>query len=399
MSAASLLKPSLNWLLIFVPIAAGLHYGTTHHTAIFLCACVAIIPLAGWMGKATEHLAEKTGEGVGGLLNATFGNAAELVIALVALFKAANMKPEDATAMHEVVKASITGSIIGNILLVLGAACLAGGIRHRVLRFGGTAVRSYGSMLFLAAAALVLPAVFHWVGGPEIQARERSLSLEISVVLLITYCLSLWFSLKTHKDLFAGPAAESAAVTDEDPEHDGHQPWSTKKSLSVLIGATVMIAIVAEWMVGSVEIAAHQLGMSTVFVGIIIVAIVGNAAEHSTAILVAMKNRMDLAMGVAIGSSIQIALFVAPVLVMVSYLINPTQPLDLVFTPMEVLAIVLAVLVVDQVTSDGETHWLEGVQLLSVYVILALVFYLLPHGALAGHTAPAAPNAVAVPGH
>ncbi len=386
MSAATLFKPSLNWLLVFIPLAAWLNYGTTHHTATFICSCFAIIPIAGWMGKATEHLAEKTGEGIGGLLNATFGNAAELVIALVALSKGAKMA-DGGAAMHEVVKASITGSIIGNILLVLGAACLAGGLRHRVLRFSGTAVRSYGSMLFLAAAALVLPAVFHWVGGPEIQARERSLSLEISVVLLITYCLSLWFSLKTHKDLFAGPAAESAAVSDADPEHDGHQPWSAKKSLAVLIGATVLIAVVAEWMVGSVEHAAHELGMSNVFVGIIIVAIVGNAAEHSTAILVALKNRMDLAMGVAIGSSIQIALFVAPVLVLVSYLFNPSHPLDLVFTPMEVLAVVMAVLIVDQVTSDGETHWLEGVQLLSVYVILALVFYLLPDAlsAPAGH--------------
>lgn len=389
MSAAALLKPSLNWLLVFIPVSAWLHYATDHHTATFICSCLAIIPIAGWMGEATEHLAEKTGEGIGGLLNATFGNAAELVIALVALSKAASAT-DGGAAMHEVVKASITGSIIGNTLLVLGAACLAGGLRFRVLRFGGTAVRSYGSMLFLAAAALVLPAVFHWVGGAEIQARERSLSLEISVVLLITYGLSLWFSLKTHKDLFAGPAAESAAVSDPDPEHDGHQPWSVKKALVVLIGATLLITVVAEWMIGSVEHAAHELGMSNVFVGIIIVAIVGNAAEHSTAIMVAMKNRMDLAMGVAIGSSIQIALFVAPVLVLVSYLFNPSHPLDLVFTPMEVLAVVLAVLVVDQVTSDGETHWLEGVQLLSVYIILALVFYLLPDPSAAAPAAAAA---------
>ena len=369
--SAALFKPSLNWLLIFIPIAAYFEYATSNHTAIFLTACVAIIPIAGWMGKATEHLAEKTGEGIGGLLNATFGNAAELVIALVALSKGPQM--------YDVVKASITGSIIGNILLVLGAACVAGGVKHRVLKFSGPAVRSYSSMLFLAAAALVLPAVFHFIGGEGIVARERDLSLEISVVLIITYALSLWFSLKTHKDLFSGPAAESAVVTDESAGDDGgHRPWSTGKSIGVLVGATVLIAIVAEWMVGSVGHAAESLGMSNVFVGIIVVAIVGNAAEHSTAVLVARKNRMDLAMGVAIGSSIQIALFVAPVLVFASYLFNPAQPLDLVFSPMEVIAVVLAVLVVEQVTADGETHWLEGVQLLSVYLILGLVFYLLP---------------------
>ena len=377
----NLLKPSLNWLLIFIPIAGYLEFFTKSHTAIFICSCLAIIPIAGWMGEATEHLAEKTGEGIGGLLNATFGNAAELIIALVAISKG----PE----MYEVVKASITGSLIGNVLLVLGAACLAGGVKHKVLKFSGPAVRSYSSMLFLAAAALVLPAVFHWVGGADVQSRERDLSLEISIVLILTYGAMLWFSLKTHKDLFSGPAAEAAAVSDPDPEHDGHQPWSAKKAIGVLVGATVLIAIVAEWMVGSVTEAAHHLGMSNVFVGIIVVAIVGNAAEHSTAILVAMKNRMDLAMGVAIGSSIQIALFVAPVLVFLSYLMNPGHPLDLVFSPMEVLAVVLAVLVAEQVTSDGETHWLEGVQLLSVYIILALVFYLLPDVIGGGH-APAA---------
>ncbi len=369
--SAALFKPSLNWLLIFIPVAAYFEYATSNHTAIFLTACLAIIPIAGWMGEATEHLAEKTGEGIGGLLNATFGNAAELVIALVALSKGPQM--------YDVVKASITGSIIGNVLLVLGAACVAGGVRHRVMTFSGPAVRSYSSMLFLAAAALVLPAVFHFIGGEGIVARERDLSLEISVVLIITYALSLWFSLKTHKDLLSGPAAESAVVSDESAGDDGgHRPWSTGKSIGVLVGATVLIAIVAEWMVGSVGHAAESLGMSNVFVGIIVVAIVGNAAEHSTAVMVARKNRMDLAMGVAIGSSIQIALFVAPVLVFASYLFNPGRPLDLVFSPMEVIAVVLAVLVVEQVTADGETHWLEGVQLLSVYLILGLVFYLLP---------------------
>lgn len=367
MNLRFLLKPSLNWLLIFLPLAAYHEFISHNHTWTFICACLSIIPLAGWMGTATEHLAEHTGEGVGGLINATFGNAAELIIALVAL--------SQGPAMHEVVKASITGSIIGNILLVMGAACLLGGLRHRVMRFNVAAVRSYSSMLFLAAAALVAPAVFHWVGGAAVRVKERDLSLEISVVLIVTYVLSLIFSLKTHKELFAG--AGVAAASDADGS-SRHKPWSVGRSVGVLVLATAAIAMVAEWLVGSVTLAAAALGMNKIFVGIIVVAIVGNAAEHSTAILVARNNRMDLAMGVAIGSSIQLALFVAPMLVFSSYLFNPSEPLDLVFAPLEVVAVVLSVLVVEQITGDGETHWLEGVQLLSVYIILALMFYLAP---------------------
>lgn len=352
------LKPRLDWLLIFVPVAAWLHYATQAHTWTFIAACIAIIPIAGWMGRATEHLAARTGEGVGGLLNATFGNAAELVIALVAL----------SLGKHEVVKASITGSIIGNILLVMGAAMVAGGARHRIQTFSGTGARSYASMLLLAAAGLVAPAVFHHLGGNL--SAERDLSLEISAVLMLTYIASLLFTLKTHRSLFQGGGGHGA-----DESHA--TPWSMRRAVAVLAGATALIAVVAEWMVGSVEQAAHQLGMSNVFVGVIVVAIVGNAAEHSTALVVALKNRMELAVGIALGSSIQIALFVAPVLVFASYLIGP-GPLDLVFSPAEVIAIVLAVLVAEQVVADGESHWLEGVQLLSVYAILALLFYWLP---------------------
>jgi Ca2+:H+ antiporter len=376
----ALLKPSLNWLLVFVPAAVALEYlAPTRHTWIFLCACLSIIPLAGWMGTATEHLAEHTGDGIGGLLNATFGNAAELIIALMALHH----------GLYDVVKASLTGSIIGNILLVLGAAFLAGGARHKVQKFSASAARTYTSMLSLAAIALVVPAAFHFLSSGDHVAikAERDLSLEIALVLIVTYGLSLWFSLKTHKHLFTGPAAGSAKVDDAD-EPGGHgDGWSVRKSVLVLLGVTAVVAWMSEILVGSVEHTAHDLGWSNVFIGIIVLAIIGNAAEHSTAILVAMKNRMDLAIGVAVGSSIQIALFVAPVLVFASYFIAP-QPLDLVFTPAEVLAVVVAVMVAGQVTSDGESNWLEGVQLLSVYAILALVFFLLPD-----HTAaPATPN-------
>ncbi len=370
---ASLLKPSLDWLLVFVPVALALeHLQPAAHVPIFVAACLAIVPLAGWLGKATEHLAEKTGEGVGGLLNATFGNAAELIIALVALRQ----------GMTEVVKASLTGSILGNILLVMGAACLAGGLRTKDLRFNAAGARMMSTMLTLAAISLVLPAVFHHLVHPSIQL-ERSLSVEIAVVLLVCYALSLLFSLHTHKQLFTGDAAAAAEVASPD-----HVSWPLSRSLGVLGVATALIAWISEVLVGSIEQAAHAFGMSSLFVGIIVVAVIGNAAEHSTAILVARKNRMDLALGIAIGSSIQIALFVAPVLVLASYFVAPA-PMDLVFSPAEVLAIVLAVAISGQISSDGESHWLEGVQLLAVYLILGLVFYFLPDSATAAAAAAA----------
>jgi Ca2+:H+ antiporter len=360
----------LNWLLVFVPIAAGLHYLRPDlHTMIFLAAAVAIIPLAGWMGRATEHIAERTGEGIGGLLNATFGNAAEMIIAVVAMQK----------GLHDVVKASLTGSIIGNILLVLGAAFLSGGLKYKTQTFNVSAARTQATMLTLAAIALVVPAAFHYLGGPQGVVREYNLSFDISLVLLATYAASLVFSLITHKQLFAGHAAESAAVQEGGLGHS----WSMGKSLGILFGATALVAWISEMLVASVEMAAHSFGMSTIFVGVIVVAIVGNAAEHSTAILVALKNRMDLSLSIAIGSSIQVALFVAPVLVLLSYVVGPRH-MDLVFTPAEVLAIVLSVAVTGQIAGDGESNWLEGIQLLAVYVILGIVFFFLPEASGAG---------------
>lgn len=355
-----LLKPSLNWLLVFVPITGWLHYARPDsHTAIFVTACLAILPLAGWLGKGTENLACHTGEGIGGLLNATFGNAAELIIALAAMRK----------GLFDVVKASLTGSIIGNILLVAGLSMLAGGLRYKTQTFNRTAAQSQASMLLLAAVSMILPAAFHYLAGPGAVKAENGLSLEISVILLVVYILSLVFSLVTHKQLFGGEAKES---------HGGDEtPWTVRKSMAVLLAATAAIAWISEILVGSVEAAAHSFGMTSVFVGVIVVAIIGNAAEHSTAILMAMKNRMDLAMGIAIGSSIQIALFVAPILVLTSYFLAP-RPMNLVFTPFEVIAVALTVLIGGQVSNDGESNWMEGVQMLAVYAILAAVFYFLP---------------------
>jgi Ca2+:H+ antiporter len=249
-----------------------------------------------------------------------------------------------------------------------------------VQRFQATAARAQSTLLTLAAIALVVPAMFHAVAGPEGYPKERHLSLEIAVVLLVVYAGSLIFALKTHKQLFRGLPS-----TEEAPETHEHEPaWSMKRSILTLTGATALIAWVSEILVGSVEQAAHTFGMTSLFVGLIVVAVIGNAAEHSTAILVALKNRMDLSLSIAIGSSIQIALFVAPVLVLLSYWIGP-RPMDLVFTPAEVAAVIVSVLIVGQVASDGESNWLEGVMLLAVYVLLGMAFYFMPEVApLAG---------------
>jgi Ca2+:H+ antiporter len=347
----------VNWLLVFVPVAIGMHsLRPESHTLVFVFSCLAIVPLAGWLGHATEDLSRRTGDAIGGLLNATFGNAAELIIALAALRE----------GLYPVVKASLTGSIIGNVLLVFGASVLAGGMKYKRQRFNVTGARAQSTLLTLAAIALVMPAGFHAVAGPQGLARESGLSLTISVVLLVSYAAHLVFSLITHKQLFAGECDSS------------HPPeWSLKKELLILAGSTAMIAWVSEILVGSVEAAATSLGMTRVFLGVIVVAIVGNAAEHSTAAMMALKNKMEISLGIAIGSSLQIALFVAPLLVVASRFIGP-RPMDLVFTPAEVLAVFVAVLITGQITSDGESNWLEGAQLLAVYVILAMVFFFLP---------------------
>lgn len=365
---SSLLKPRIDWLLVFLPVAVGAEQlAPESHVTIFAAACLAIIPLAAWMGRATEHLVEHTGAGLGGLLNATFGNAAEMIIALSAL----------RGGLLDVVKASITGAIIGNVLLVLGASLLLGGLRHPTQTFNAAAARSHSTMLLLAAIALVAPASYHHLAGGEGLAREGSLSTEVSCVLLVCYALGLVFSLRTHRELFAGHTAEAAAV--EEDEGETHAPWSLGRSLGVLAAVTVAIALVSEILVGSVEHVAQAFGMSEVFVGVIVLAAAGSAAEQSTAILVARKNRMDLALSITIGSSIQIALFVAPMLVLASYFVAP-RPMNLVFTPAEVLAVTVSAIIAGQICGDGESNWLEGAQLLAVYLIVALLFFFLPGG-------------------
>jgi Ca2+:H+ antiporter len=349
----------LSWLLIFVPVAAFLEFTHANPIAIFVTSALAIVPLAGWMGRATEHLAEKLGQGVGGLLNATFGNAAELIIALMALRK----------GLFDVVKASITGSIIGNILLVLGLSVVVGGLKYPRQVFNKTAAMLGSTMLALSAVALLMPAVFHLLVSNR--TREQDLSLEIAAVLIITYVLSLVFTLRTHSHLYTGGVDEK-----EEEEAIGTHGWSMGRSVGTLLAATLLVAVMSEFLVGAVEEASHKLGLTEIFVGVILVAIIGNAAEHSTAVLVALKDKMDLALNIAIGSSMQIALFVAPVLVFASYAFG--RPMNLLFSPLEVVAIAVSVLVVALIAQDGESNWMEGVLLLAVYTILGLTFYFLP---------------------
>jgi Ca2+:H+ antiporter len=361
------LRPRLDWLLIFIPLAVVLEFTRRDWPApLFITACLAIIPLAGLMGKATEHLAARAGAGIGGFLNATFGNAAELIIAVAALRQ----------GLHDVVKASLTGSILGNILLVMGAAFLSGGFKHKTQSFHTGGARIQATMMTLATIGLVLPAAFHGLAGPHARSAETDLSLELAAVLLITYGLSLVFGLRTHKHFFSGHQGEAATIADE-----RHAAWPLKKSVLLLGAVTALIAWMSEILVGTVENAAHALGLNSLFVGLVILAIIGNAAEHSTAVALAVKNRMDLSLGIAIGSSIQIALFVAPILVVASFFLGP-EPMNLVFTPAEVLAIFLAVIIANEIARDGESNWMEGVQLLAVYIMLAIVFYFLPETAL-----------------
>lgn len=346
-------------LLIFVPAALLAKVLGAPAIAQFLLASLAIIPLAGLIGEATEALAGRLGPGIGGLLNATFGNAAELIIAMFALFK----------GLDSVVKASLTGSIIGNLLLVLGASLVAGGMRHSVQRFNRTAAGAGSTLMVLAAIGLIIPAIFNRLVGAQGHDVENVLSLWVSAILMVAYALSLVFSLVTHKNLH-NPADEER----ESGVEESH--WSLRKSASVLLVATGFVAGMSEILVGAVEEASRALGLTEIFVGVIVVAIVGNAAEHSTAVVMAWKDKMDLAVGIAFGSALQIALFVAPILVFASY--ARPRPLNLLFSPLEVAAVVLAVMIARLVAEDGESNWLEGAMLLLIYAILGLAFFFLP---------------------
>ncbi len=354
-------------LVPFIPIAVALEVAHATAGLIFGAAALGVIPTAALMGRATEELAARSGPGIGGFLNVTFGNAPELIIAFFALKE----------GLQEVVKASIVGSILGNILLVMGAAMLVGGLKHKVQKFDRTAANVQSTMLTLAAIALVLPAVFQLVDGgslpsptaeaQEFSGDEKSIAVGLALILLTTYVAGLIFSLKTHKDLF------NPEHGDEDAHH-GHEPWSVKKAVIALALAGAAVGLMSEILVGSITEASESIGLSEFFVGVIVVAIVGNAAEHWVAILVALKNKMDLAVNIAIGSSAQIALFAAPVLVLLSFVIGD-HPMSLVFNGYELVAVLLAILVANFVVNEGESTWFEGLQLLALYVLMGVVFY------------------------
>jgi Ca2+:H+ antiporter len=351
-------------LVPFIPLAIALDLAGASSVAIFFIAALGIIPTAALMGVATEELAARSGPGIGGLLNVTFGNAPELIIALFAL----------GAGLQEVVKASIIGSILGNILLVLGAAMLVGGIGRDRQRFSATAANVQSLMLFLAAAGLVMPAIFELVEGqglPSVNAERvdygstiEQLSIAVAIVLAATYVAGLLFSLRTHRDLF-NPPDEFGQETEFG--------WSVTRSVVMLGVAGIGVGVMSEVLVGSISDASQSVGLSEFFIGAIVIAIVGNAAEHWVAVLVAHKDKMNLAVNIAIGSSAQVALFVAPILVLASFLLGP-EPMALVFNGFEVGAIVLAVLIANYVTHEGESTWFEGVQLLAVYLILGLAF-------------------------
>jgi Ca2+:H+ antiporter len=344
-----------------IPIALVLELMHASDVLIFTTSALGVIPPAALMGRATEELASRSGPGIGGLLNVTFGNFPELVIAFFALLE----------GLQEVVKASIIGSIIGNILLVLGAAMLVGGWGRQEQRFQSQAVGAQSAMLLLAVTALVMPAVFQLVDGGSLPppvsedvqfgSTIEHLSLAVAIVLMISYMAGLFFSLRTHKDIF-------------NPGDTTHgEGWSTRKSVIALAIAGVVVGVMSEILVGSIAEAAESIGLSEFFIGAIVVAIVGNVAEHWVAVYVARKDQMDLAVNIAIGSSVQIALFVAPLLVLISFVVGD-HPLALVFNGFELAAVILAVMIANRVTAEGRSNWFEGVQLLSVYVVVALAF-------------------------
>jgi Ca2+:H+ antiporter len=353
-------------LVPFIPLAIIFDLAHLPAPVIFFASALGVIPTAALMGRATEELAERSGPGIGGLLNVTFGNAPELIIALFAL----------GSGLHEVVKASLVGSMLGNILLVLGASMLIGGWKRDRQLFDRTAASAQSSMLLLAAAALVMPAIFELVEGKGLPGpgTERihydptveHLSLAVALVLIVSYVAGLVFSLRTHRALFNPEHGE---------EHEpGEEPWTVRRAVIMLTVAGLAVGVMSEILVGSISETAEKIGLSEFFIGVIVVAIVGNAAEHWVAVLVAMKNKMDLAVGIAIGSSAQIALFVAPVLVIASFVLGP-WPMPLVFNGFELGAMLIAVMIANHVTNEGESTWYEGFQLLCVYAVLALAFF------------------------
>jgi Ca2+:H+ antiporter len=355
-------RPSINWLLAFIPVSLVLEGLHVPPPVLFFSAALAIVPIARLIVLATEQLATRTGDAVGGLLNATFGNAPELIIALVAL----------KAGFFDMVRASIIGAILANLMLATGVAFFLGGLRHHTQEYNAGAARLYSSMMLISAISLGVPSAFNRFFSPEgtIQA-EKVINLGTAFVLLAAYALYLIFLLKTHPDFF-----QSAAAKGEEHGHEGAQ-WGLGVTIGSLVGASVLAAWMSEVLVGAAEGTGQALGMSDVFIGIVFLAVIGGAAESGSAIAMARKNKLDLTVGIAMGSSIQIALFVAPVLVLMSGFIAP-QPLELSFSRAEIGTLFLGVLIGTIVAGDGRSNWYKGIQLILVYVMIAILFYFLP---------------------
>jgi Ca2+:H+ antiporter len=358
-------RPSLNWLLVFIPISLALEYAHVPAPVLFFSAALAIVPIASLIVAATEQLATRTGDAIGGLLNATFGNAPELLIALVAL----------RAGFFDMVRASIIGSILANLMLASGVAFFLGGLRHHTQEYNAGAARLYSSMMLISAVSLGVPSAFNRFFSPAGTIREEKLvNLGTAIVLLVAYGLYLVFLLKTHPEYF-----QSAAAADHKSEH-GESRWSVGRATGSLVAASALAAWMSEILVGAAEGTGKALGMSEVFIGIVFLAIIGGAAESGSAVAMARKNKLDLTIGIAMGSSIQIALFVAPMLVLASLVVAP-QPLELSFSRAEIGTLFLAVLISAIVAGDGRSNWYKGVQLTLVYAMIAILFYFLPAAA------------------
>jgi Ca2+:H+ antiporter len=344
------LRPSLDWLLVLVPVSAVLQLAGGNELLIFLTSAGAILPLAGLIGRSTDQLAQHTGPRIGGLVNATFGNVTELVIAFFLIL-------DDQV---DIVKASLTGSIIGNLLLVLGLSFLLGGLKHEEQTYNARAATIHATSLVLAVTGLLMPALFA-LGGRESFAQREVVSGTVAAVLIILYAAALLFTLVTHEHLFRTPSPEE------------HPEWSRRQAVGMLLVATAFVALEAEFLVSSLEPALEDLGLSEFFVGLIVIPIIGNAAEHSSAIMFALRNKVDVTLEIAIGSSTQIALFVAPALVFISLFVG--HPMDFVFSTFEVAAVALSTVLVFMISSDGRSNWLEGAQLTGAYAIMAISFF------------------------
>ena len=358
------LRPSVNWLLAFVPVSVALEYAHVPAPVLFFSAALAILPIARLIVLSTEQLATYTGDAIGGLLNATFGNAPELIIALVAL----------RAGFFAMVRASIIGAILANLMLATGVAFFLGGLRRHTQEYNSSVARLYSSMMLISAVSLGVPSAFNRFFSPDSTMHEEKLvNLGTAFVLLAAYGMYLVFLLKTHPDFF-----ESVAVTEIEHAHSGHQ-WSVGRAVGTLLAASALAAAMSEILVGAAEGTGKALGMSEVFIGIVFLAIIGGAAESGSAIAMARKNKLDLTIGIAMGSSIQIALFVAPVLVLASLVIAP-HPLELSFSRAELGTLFLGVLIGAIVAGDGRSNWYKGVQLVLVYTMIAILFYFLPEG-------------------